>query len=131
MSLLSLLGIQDAVAQNVPAVNQAATTATETAHAAPSAGTGFMSMIWMLVAFFAIFYFLLIRPQSKRAKDHRKLIDGLTAGDEVITTAGLLGKVVKISDDFVVLNVAENVDMTFQKNAIATVLPKGTVKTVK
>jgi preprotein translocase subunit YajC len=125
--------IQDAIAATVPSVTpeaatQAATTTTQAAHAA--GGEGFMSMIWMLVAFFAIFYFLLIRPQSKRAKEQRKLIESLAKGDEVATAAGMLGKIVKVEDDFVVLNLTDNVDVTFQKGAITTVLPKGTLKAV-
>lgn len=120
--------IQDAIAASVPSVTpEAATTTTQAAHAA--GGEGFMSMIWMLVAFFAIFYFLLIRPQSKRAKEQRKLIDSLAKGDEVTTAAGMLGKIVKVEDDFVVLNLAEGVDVTFQKGAVVAVLPKGTLKT--
>ena len=123
--------IQDAMAA-VPSVTetttQAATTATTT-HAAVG-GESYMSMIWMLVAFFAIFYFLLIRPQSKRAKEQRKLLDSLAKGDEVTTLAGMVGKIVKIEGDFVVLTLAENVDVTFQKGAIAAVLPKGTLKAI-
>lgn len=129
MSLLSLIGIQDAMAQGAPAVPTATTATTNAAQTAPQ-GSGFMSMIWMLVAFIAIFYFILLRPQSKRAKEHRKLIEGLAPGDEVVTTAGLIGKVVKLTDDFVILNVAEGVDLKLQKGAITTVLPKGTVKTI-
>lgn len=130
MSLLNIIGIQDALAQSaVPAVNQAATAAAPAAAGAPQ-GSGLMSMVWMLGAFIIIFYFLLIRPQSKRAKEQRKLLDSLQKGDEVVTAAGLLGKIVKVQDDFVVINVAENVDLTFQKNAIAMTLPKGTIKSV-
>jgi len=130
MNLLNLIGIQDAIAQNVPSVTPAATQATTAAQPVAHQGAGFMSMIWMLAAFMIIFYFLLIRPQSKRAKEQRKLIDNLAKGDEIVTTAGMIGKIVKITDEFVVINVAEGVDMTFQKNAVATVLPKGTVKNV-
>lgn len=131
MNLLSIIGIQDALAQSVPAVNQATTAATPAAAtASPAQGSGMMSMVWMLGAFIIIFYFLLIRPQSKRAKEQRKLIDSLQKGDEVLTAAGMMGKIVKVSDDYVVLNVAENVDMTFQKAAIAMTLPKGTIKSV-
>lgn len=126
MSLLNLLGISDAMAQNVPSTTQ--TTGTATQAAATHQGSGLLSMIWMIAAFIIIFYFLLIRPQSKRAKEQQKLLQGLTKGDEVVTTAGLVGKISRIENDFVVLSVADNVELTFQKNAIASVLPKGTVK---
>lgn len=127
MSILSLLGIQSALAA-VPSV--ATTAAPAAATAAPQGIESFMPMIWMLVGFVVIFYFLLMRPQSKRAKEQRKLMDSLAKGDEVITTAGLLGKIVKITDNYIVLNVAENVDITLQKNAIVSAMPKGTIKNI-
>lgn len=128
MSILSLIGIQDALA----AVPSVATTAAPAAASAPAqaGGESPMFMIYMLVIFVVVFYFLLMRPQSKRAKEQRKLMEGLAKGDEVITTAGLLGKIVKITDTFIVLNVAENVEITLQKNAIVSVVPKGTMKNV-
>jgi preprotein translocase subunit YajC len=129
MNLLNLIGIQDAVAQNVPSATPPAATA-PAEHAAQGTGAGFMSMIWMVALFIFVFYFILIRPQSKRAKEQRKLIDSLNKGDEVVTTSGMVGKIVKITDDFVVLNVAENVDITLQKGAIISALPKGTLKSL-
>lgn len=131
ISLLSLLGIQNALAA-VPSVTTTATTAVApvAAGGVPHQAESFMPMIWMLVGFVVIFYFLLMRPQSKRAKEHRKLMDGLAKGDEVVTTAGVLGKIVKITDSFIVLNVAENVDISLQKNAIVSVVPKGTMKNI-
>lgn len=135
MNLLNIIGIQDASAQNVPtvpAVNQTTTQVATPATSTPThpQGAGYMSMIWMLAAFIIIFYFLLIRPQSKRAKQQRQLIDSLTKGDEVVTTAGIVGKISKITDEFVILSIAEGVDITFQKAAIVSVLPKGTIKAV-
>jgi preprotein translocase subunit YajC len=127
MSILNILGIQSAPAQTVPTTTQPTTTGPTPAQ---PANAGFMPMIWMLLAFFVIFYFLLIRPQTQRAKQQRKLIDSLAVGNEVMTSAGIVGKIVKISDDFVVLNLAEGVDVTFQKGSVVTVLPKGTTKTV-
>ncbi len=118
MSILNLLGIQDAVAQ-------ATTTTTATGHQPQGS---ILSMLPMLIVFVAIFYFLLIRPQSKRAKEHRRVIENLAKGDEVVTTAGLMGKISKITDDFITLEVADNVELTFQKAAVATVLPKGSIK---
>lgn len=86
------------------------------------------SSIAMLVGFVVIFYFLLLRPQQKRAKEHRDLVSKLAKGDEVITSGGILGKISKISDDFIVVSIADGVEITLQKNAISTVLPKGTIK---
>lgn len=130
--VLNLVGMASALAQTaVPAVNQTATSAANTA--APSMahpGGGLMEMVWMLAAFIFIFYFLLIRPQSKRAKEQRQMWEKMAKGDEVTTAAGLVGKIVSISNDFIVLNVADNVNLTFQKNAVTTVLPKGTLKNI-
>ncbi len=75
-------------------------------------------------------YFLIIRPQSKRAKEHRELMASLKTGDEVVTSGGLLGKINKISDNFVVLEIAKDVEITMQKASIAASLPKGTIKSV-
>jgi preprotein translocase subunit YajC len=91
--------------------------------------SGFSS-IFLLTGFIIIFYFMLWRPQSKRAKEHRTLISGLGKGDEVVTGGGLVGKIVKINDDFVVLAIAEEVEIMIQKPAIVTVLPKGTMKSI-
>ncbi len=118
MSLLSLLGISTA---------HAATTAATPA-AAPEGS--FLSVLPMLIIFVAVFYFLLVRPQSKRAKEQRKLLASLAVGDEVLTTGGIIGRITKLRDNYVVLNIANNTDITFQKGAIATVLPKGTMESV-
>ena len=75
-----------------------------------------------------IFYFLLIRPQSKRAKQHRALVAGISKGDEVVTSGGLLGKITDVSEQFVTLEVADNVQVRIQKSAVSTVLPKGSLK---
>lgn len=120
MSILSILGISDAFAQNT-----ATTAANQTGQ-----GGSLLSTLPILVVFILVFYFLLIRPQSKRAKEHRKLLEGLAKGDEVMTTGGIVGKVAKIEDNFITLTVASNVDLTFQKGSIATVLPKGSFKSI-
>lgn len=100
------------------------------AQSAPAAGdAGLMSFI-PLVIIFVVFYFLLIRPQIKRAKEHKNMVAALAAGDEVVTSGGLLGKVTELKDDFVVLKVAEGVQVKVQKHAVSTVLPKGTVDNV-
>lgn len=80
--------------------------------------------------FIVIFYFLIWRPQSKRAKEHRALVEGLAAGDEVMTTGGLLGKVTKVDEHYVALQVADNVVLKMQKSSVAAVLPKGTMKSI-
>lgn len=99
----------------------------DTAAAAP-AGSGFE---WVfLVGFMVIFYLMIWRPQAKRAKEHKNLIGGLQKGDEVVTGGGIAGKVVKVTDDFVVLEVSDNVELKFQKMAVAATLPKGTLKAI-
>lgn len=86
--------------------------------------------ILMLLAFVVVFYLLLWRPQAKRAKEHRNLLSNLAKGDEIITSGGLVGKITKITDDFIMLTIAENVDITIQKAAVSGVLPKGSLKAV-
>ena len=75
-----------------------------------------------------IFYFILIRPQSKRAKEHRELVAGISKGDEVVTNGGMLGKIAEVSEQYVTLEVADNVQIKVQKQAVANVLPKGSLK---
>ena len=100
-----------------------------TVYAATPAGQASpMSSIIMLVIFGLIFYFMLIRPQSKRAKEHKSMVDALQKGDEVISTGGLAGKITDVDDSFVKLKVADNVEVTLQRNAISQVLPKGSLK---
>lgn len=94
---------------------------------APAADNG-MSSILLLVGFLAIFYFLLWRPQAKRAKEQRNLLANLAKGDEVVTSGGLLGKISKITDDFIVLAITDNIEVRVQKGAVTNVLPKGTLK---
>lgn len=94
--------------------------------AAPQGG-GLMSFL-PLIIIFVIFYFLLIRPQMKRAKEHRALVAGLEKGDEVVTNGGLLGKITDVGDTFVSVSLADNVEVKLQKHAVASVMPKGTVK---
>ena len=102
-----------------------------TSFAAESAGAsagGSMTSILMLVVFFAIFWFILIRPQQKKNKELRKMISELTKGDEIVTTGGIMGKIVKLGETVVELELAENTVIKIQRNAIANVLPKGTLK---
>ena len=98
------------------------------AAAAGPAGTGFE---WIfLVGFLVIFYLMIWRPQAKRAKEQKNLLGSLQKGDEVVTTGGIAGKITKVSDAFVVLEVSDTVEMKFQKGAIAATLPKGTLKAI-
>ena len=97
------------------------------AQAAAPAPNPLMSFL-PLIILFGIFYFMLIRPQMKRAKDQRTMIAALAKGDEVLTNGGILGRVNEIADQFVVLEIAANVSVKLQKQAISAVLPKGTLK---
>ena len=98
------------------------------AGAAPAQGADPLSLILMMGAFAAVFYFLIWRPQNKRAKEHRNLIAGLSKGDEVLTSGGLVGRVAKVADDFVIITLADDVQVNCQKVAVTAVLPKGTIK---
>ncbi|MNF01483.1 preprotein translocase subunit YajC [compost metagenome] len=84
----------------------------------------------MLAGFVVIFYLMIWRPQSKRAKEHKNLLGSLQKGDEVVTSGGIAGKVVKVADDFVVIEVSDTVELKIQKMAIAATLPKGTLKAI-
>ena len=102
-----------------------------TAHAADAAGasadTGMINLLF-LGGFVLIFYFLLWRPQSKRRKEHQALMTGLSKGDEVVTSGGVVGQINKVEDDFVKLQVAKNIELRVQKSAVGSTLPKGTLK---
>ena len=97
------------------------------AQADAAAPGGLMSFL-PLIVIFAVFYFLLIRPQMKRAKEHRQLVSQLSKGDEVITNGGLLGKITDVSETFVTLELADGVQIKLQRQAVANVMPKGTIK---
>lgn len=84
----------------------------------------------MMVGMFAIFYFLLIRPQLKQAKQHRQLVSELGKGDEIATSGGLLGKIKEVGDNFILLEISKDTEVKVQKNAVSSVLPKGTLKTL-
>jgi preprotein translocase subunit YajC len=99
-------------------------------HAAPPPGSGGGTLFIMLLVFLFFMYLTVWRPQNKRAKEHRDMLGGLSKGDEVVTTGGIIGKVSKLTDAYVVLAVSDTVEMTLQKSSIATVLPKGTLKSI-
>lgn len=89
---------------------------------------GGIEMLLMMSVFFAIMYFMIIRPQQKRAKEHKQMLEALSKGDEIVTGGGILGKVAGINDNFIELAIADNVTVKVQKQAVASVLPKGTMK---
>jgi len=99
------------------------------AEGAPAAGSnaGFMGLV-PLVLIFIIFYFLLLRPQLKRAKEHKKMVESLAKGDEVVTNGGLLGKITDLGDSFMVIEIAPGVEVKVQKSAVGSLVPKGTMK---
>ena len=104
--------ISDAVAEAAPAAQQADP----------------MTSLIFFGGMILIFYFILIRPQSKRAKEHRELVSQLSKGDEIVTNGGMLGKITDVNDQFVTLEVADNVQLKIQRQAVASVLPKGSLK---
>jgi preprotein translocase subunit YajC len=89
-----------------------------------------LGMFLPLIAIFVIFYFLIIRPQNKKQKEHREMVAALGTGDEVVTAGGLLGKVTAVGEQFLEVEIADNVTVKVQRHTVATVLPKGTVKSV-
>ena len=100
------------------------------AGASPAQG-GDMFQILFLVGLFVLFYFIAIRPQRKRQKEHTELVSSLEKGAEVVTSSGILGKVTALDENYMVLNVANNVEMKFQRVHINAVLPKGTLKSIR
>lgn len=117
MSLLSLLGVSSAYATTA-AQHQSSTTA------------GLISFLPMILIFIVLIFFMM-RPQMKRAKEHRKLTENLSIGDEIITSGGILGRVTKLRDGFLSISVAKEIEITVQKNSISQVLPKGTLDSLK
>ncbi len=89
--------------------------------------SGFASLV-PLILIFVVFYFLLLRPQIKRAKDHKQMVATLSKGDEVVSSGGLLGRITKVDESFVTLEIADGVRVKMQKSAVTTLVPKGTIK---
>ena len=98
------------------------------AMAAPQAQGDPLTSFLPLIVIFVIFYFLLIRPQSKEAKEQKLMIEALAKGDEVVTSGGILGKITKVGDNFIELEVANSMNLKVQRHAISTLMPKGTIK---
>lgn len=95
--------------------------------AASQAGGG-IDFFVLLAIMFAVMYFMIIRPQSTRTKEHKRLLEGLAKGDEVVTNGGIVGKVTAVGENFVQVEVSEGVEVKLQKQAVTSVLPKGTIK---
>jgi len=99
--------------------------------AAPEAAAGQpggLASFLPLIILFAVFYFLLIRPQSKRAKEHKNMVANLAKGDEVVTNGGILGTITDLDDNYATLKIADNVEIKVQRPSISTLVPKGTIK---
>lgn len=108
-----------------------AETATGVATGAQQQAQGSLSgFLIPMTVFVLFFYFFILRPQNKRAKEQRELMASLSKGDEVVTVGGVLGKVVRVTDDFIVIEVSDGAEVKFQKSAVTSVLPKGTLKTI-
>lgn len=95
------------------------------AQAGGEAGGSLFSLL-PLVVIFVLFYFLLIRPQQKRAKQHKEMVAALKKGEEIVTNGGLLGKVIDVDDNFVTVEIASGLNVRIQRQAVAQVMPKGT-----
>jgi preprotein translocase subunit YajC len=99
--------------------------------ATPTSGLGGdFSGLLLIAGMFILMYFMIIRPQRKRQKEQKSLVDGVSKGDEILTPGGILGKVTKVEGDYMVLEVSNNVELKFQKVSLHAVLPKGTIKAI-
>lgn len=94
------------------------------------AGAGWANLI-LLVGLFLVFYLLLIRPQAKRAKEHKQMVENLQRGDEVITNGGILGLILNVSESYVVVEISQNLEVIVLKSSVQTLLPKGTLKSIE
>jgi preprotein translocase subunit YajC len=93
-------------------------------------GGGIESML-LIVLMFVVLYFLMIRPQMKRAKEHKSMIDALQKGDEVATAGGMLGRISKLNENYVTLEIADKIEIQVQRGAVQVLLPKGTIKNIE
>ena len=99
------------------------------AQTAAGADGGLMSFL-PIILMFVVLYFLMIRPQMKRQKEQKAMMEALAKGDEVVTAGGILGKITKVTDAYVTLEIADGTEVTLQKVAVTTLLPKGTIKSL-
>ncbi len=100
------------------------------AQAAPPPSANPMSSILFMVVIFAVFYFILIRPQAKRAKEHKKMIGALGKGDELVTNGGIAGKIIEAGESFLKVEIADGIQVKVQRSAVSSILPKGTLKSL-
>jgi preprotein translocase subunit YajC len=100
------------------------------AQSAPAGDPGYIGLL-PIVLMFVLLYFLMIRPQMKRAKEAKAMVEALQKGDEVITAGGVLGRIAKLSDGYISLEIAPNTEIAVQKSAVQVVLPKGTIKSIQ
>jgi preprotein translocase subunit YajC len=98
------------------------------AQAAASSGTFDIMSFLPIILMFAVLYYLMIRPQQKKAKEHKALLEALSKGDEVVTQTGMAGRITRVGEEFVTVEIAENVEIKMQKGAVSAVLVKGTLK---
>ena len=100
---------------------------------APAAGAGDAGLMGFLpiILMFVLLYFLMIRPQMKRAKEHKTMVEALQKGDEVITAGGVLGRITRVNDAYVLVEIAPNTEVSVQKTAVQTLLPKCTIKSIQ
>ena len=106
-------------------------TAYAQASGAPAGGGGGIESMILIVLMFGVLYFLMIRPQMKRAKEHKTMIDALQKGDEVVAAGGVLGRISKINENYVTLQVSDNIEIQIQRPSVQLVLPKGTLKNIQ
>ena len=103
------------------------------AQAAPAAGgdptSGLLGMLPILLMF-VVLWFLMIRPQMKRAKEHKAMVEAMQKGDEVLTNGGIAGRITKVGETYIAVEIADNVEISLQKAAVTAILPKGTLKTL-
>lgn len=100
------------------------------AQAASGGDPGIMGFL-PIILMFVLLYFLMIRPQMKRAKDHKQMVEALQKGDEVVTAGGVVGRISRLADGYVILEIAPNTEISVQRTAVQTLLPKGTIKTIQ
>jgi preprotein translocase subunit YajC len=100
------------------------------AQAAPATPGGDFMAFLPMIAIFVVFYFLLIRPQQKKAKETRAMLEALQKGDEVVTAGGVVGRISKLNEQYAVVEIAPNIEINVQRGAISQLLPKGTIKSL-
>jgi preprotein translocase subunit YajC len=101
------------------------------AQSAGGAQGGGMESMLLIVLMFVVLYFLMIRPQMKRAKEHKAMIEALQKGDEIVTAGGVLGRVSKLNENYITLEIANNVEIQVQRPSVQVILPKGTIKNIE